>query len=444
MQIVEMQAGSRRDIPLSVSLSAFHSSMPQTIAVLDFGSQYTQVIARRIRECQVYSKIYHFTTPRSSCGRTASSASFSRRAELGFCKTAPLPDRGIFELGVPVLASVMGFSSSVTSSAASQRKAITGSTAMAPSRSRNPAGCSPVCPKNSGSGIRTATSQQAPPGFRAIGTTENSPFAAIEDLKRNFYGIQFHPEVFHTERGVEVIRNFLVGVCGARQDWTMKDFIAHAVNQIRTTVGQSHVILGLSGGVDSSVAAALIHRAIGKQLTCVFVDNGLLRQGERQAVADLYGKHFKIDLRVVDASRLFLRRLKGVAEPEAKRKIIGRTFVAVFEKSLKSIGHADFLAQGTLYPDVIESVAIGNNPAALIKSHHNVGGLPARMKLKLLERSANFSRTRSAGSAPRSACPRRSSGASRSPAGPGRRLLGEVSAEKLEILRRAMPSSTTR
>jgi GMP synthase (glutamine-hydrolysing) len=277
-----------------------------------------------------------------------------------------------------------------------------------------------------------------PPGFRAIGTTENSPFAAIEDLKRNFYGIQFHPEVFHTERGVEVIRNFLVGVCGARQDWTMKDFIAQAVDQIRTTVGQSRVILGLSGGVDSSVAAALIHRAIGKQLTCVFVDNGLLRQGERQAVADLYGKHFKIDLRVVDASRLFLRRLKGVAEPEAKRKIIGRTFVAVFEKSLKSIGHADFLAQGTLYPDVIESVAIGNNPAALIKSHHNVGGLPARMKLKLLEplRELFKDEVRRVGTAlglPKEVVWRQPF------PGPGLgvRLLGEVSAEKLEILRRA-------
>jgi GMP synthase (glutamine-hydrolysing) len=277
-----------------------------------------------------------------------------------------------------------------------------------------------------------------PPGFRAIGTTENSPFAAIEDLQRNFYGIQFHPEVFHTERGVEVIRNFLVGVCGARQDWTMKDFIAHAVDQIRTTVGKSRVILGLSGGVDSSVAAALIHRAIGKQLTCVFVDNGLLRLGEREAVADLYGKHFKIDLRVVDASRLFLRRLKGVAEPEAKRKIIGRTFVAVFEKSLKSIGHADFLAQGTLYPDVIESVAIGNNPAALIKSHHNVGGLPARMKLKLLEplRELFKDEVRRVGAAlglPKEVVWRQPF------PGPGLgvRVLGEVSAEKLEILRRA-------
>jgi GMP synthase (glutamine-hydrolysing) len=224
-----------------------------------------------------------------------------------------------------------------------------------------------------------------PPGFTAIGRTENSPYAVIEDYRRSLYAIQFHPEVFHTERGVDVIRNFLFSICHASKDWTTKDFIEHATERIREAVGTSRVILGLSGGVDSSVAAALIHKAIGKQLTCVFVDNGLLRKGERQAVEALYKKHFRIDLRVVDASAGFLRRLKSVEDPEKKRKIIGRTFIEVFEKSLRRIGHADFLAQGTLYPDIIESVAIGDNPAALIKSHHNVGGLPARMKLKLLE-----------------------------------------------------------
>jgi GMP synthase (glutamine-hydrolysing) len=191
--------------------------------------------------------------------------------------------------------------------------------------------------------------------------------------------------VFHTERGTDIIRNFLVGICHAGRDWTTRDFIRHAVKEIRSAVGSSRVILGLSGGVDSSVAAALIHKAIGRQLTCVFVDNGLLRRDERATVESLYKRHFRIDLRVVDAASLFLRRLKGVDEPERKRKIIGNTFIEVFEKSLKKIGHADFLAQGTLYPDIIESVAIGNNPAALIKSHHNVGGLPARMRLKLLE-----------------------------------------------------------
>jgi GMP synthase (glutamine-hydrolysing) len=184
---------------------------------------------------------------------------------------------------------------------------------------------------------------------------------------------------------VDVIRNFLLGVCGVKADWTTRDFIAHAIEGIRAQVGKGRVLLGLSGGVDSSVAAALLHRAIGSQLTCVFVDNGLLRKGEREAVEKLYGDHFSIDLRVIDASRTFLRRLRGVTDPEQKRKIIGRTFVEVFEKSLRSIGRAEFLGQGTLYPDVIESVSLAGNPASLIKTHHNVGGLPERMKLRLLE-----------------------------------------------------------
>jgi GMP synthase (glutamine-hydrolysing) len=414
--------------------------MPQTIAVIDFGSQYTQVIARRIRECQVYSKIYHFTTPAAQLRADGViGIILSGGPSSVFAKTAPLPDRGIFELGVPVLGICYGiqlFGHLLGGVAAkSDHREYGHGTLTIKKPGRLFAGLPRKLRVWNSHGDKVS---KLPPGFRTIGTTENSPFAAIEDLQRNFYGIQFHPEVFHTERGVEVIRNFLVGVCGAQQDWTMKDFIAHAVDQIRTTVGQSRVILGLSGGVDSSVAAALIHRAIGKQLTCVFVDNGLLRLGERQAVAELYGKHFKIDLRVVDASKLFLRRLKGIAEPEAKRKIIGRTFVAVFEKSLKSIGHADFLAQGTLYPDVIESVAIGNNPAALIKSHHNVGGLPARMKLKLLEplRELFKDEVRRVGAAlglPKEVVWRQPF------PGPGLgvRLLGEVSAEKLEILRQA-------
>ena len=260
----------------------------------------------------------------------------------------------------------------------------------------------------------------------------------IEDLRRGFYGIQFHPEVFHTERGIDILNNFLAGVCRAKQDWTTKDFIEHAVQEIRETVGKSRVILGLSGGVDSSVAAALIHKAIGRQLTCVFVDNGLLRKDERAAVEGLYKRNFKIDLRVVDASAQFLRLLKGVDEPERKRKIIGKTFISVFEKSLKKIGHADFLAQGTLYPDIIESVAIGDNPAALIKSHHNVGGLPARMRLKLLEPLKELFKdeVRRVGSAlglPREVVWRQPF------PGPGLgvRVVGSITPDRLEILREA-------
>ena len=361
--------------------------MPQIIAVLDFGSQYTQVIARRIRECQVYSKIYPFATTAAQLKADGViGIILSGGPSSVFAKTAPIPDRAIFELGVPVLGvcygiQLMGHLLGGTVSQSAHREYGNGTLTI-----QKAGRLFAKLPKK----LRVWNSHgdrliALPPGFAAIGTTENSEFAAIEDRKRNFYGIQFHPEVFHTERGIEVYKNFLFGICRARADWTMKDFIAQAIADIRARVGKSRVLLGLSGGVDSSVAAALIHRAIGKQLTCVFVDNGLLRRGEREYVESLYQRNFKIDLRVVDASALFLRRLKGISDPEHKRKIIGNTFVNVFERSLKSIGHADFLAQGTLYPDVIESVAIAGNPAALIKSHHNVGGLPARMKLKLLE-----------------------------------------------------------
>jgi GMP synthase (glutamine-hydrolysing) len=224
-----------------------------------------------------------------------------------------------------------------------------------------------------------------PPGFRAVAKTENSNFAAIEEPIRKFYGLQFHPEVEHSQKGSEIIRNFLFGVCGCSGDWDMDDFVNVAIEQIRAQVGSQNVILGLSGGVDSSVAAALIHKAIGTQLTCIFVDNGLLRLNEREEVKKLFRDHIPGKLKVSLAGPLFLKRLKQVTNPERKRKIIGKTFIEVFDKEVKSLGRVDYLAQGTLYPDVIESVPIGGNPAAMIKSHHNVGGLPKKMKLKLLE-----------------------------------------------------------
>ncbi|KAB2648663.1 MAG: glutamine-hydrolyzing GMP synthase [Verrucomicrobia bacterium] len=414
--------------------------MAQTIAVLDFGSQYTQIIARRVRECQVYSKIYPYgTSAKTLKDEGVIGIILSGGPSSVFAKDAPMPDKEIFKLGVPVLGicyglQLMGRLLSGKVSRSDHREYGKGVLTI-----KKPGRLFSKLPKRltvwNSHGDRVI---QLPKGFTAIGSTENSEYAVIEDAKRNFYGIQFHPEVFHSECGVDVLKNFLVGVCGAKQDWSMKDFIAHSIDGIRTKVGKSRVILGLSGGVDSSVAAALIHRAIGKQLTCVFVDNGLLRKGEREAVEKLYGKHFRIDLRVVDASKLFLKKLKDVSDPETKRKIIGRTFVEVFEKSLKSIGHADFLAQGTLYPDVIESVAIGNNPAALIKSHHNVGGLPARMKLKLLEplRELLKDEVRRVGSAlglPKEVVWRQPF------PGPGLgvRVMGSLSAEKLEILRQA-------
>jgi GMP synthase (glutamine-hydrolysing) len=414
--------------------------MSQTIAVIDFGSQYTQVIARRVRECRVYSKIYHYST---------SAAQLRADGVIGiilsggpssvFARSAPMPDRGIFELGVPILGICYGIQLMGRLLGGTVAKGERREYGHGILRVGKPGRLFAGLPRR----LRVWNSHgdkltRLPKGFAPIGATENSPYAAIEDRRRNFYGIQFHPEVFHTERGVEVLGNFLVGVCGARQDWTVKDFIVHSVSEIRSAVGKERVILGLSGGVDSSVAAALIHKAIGRQLTCIFVDNGLLRRGERKAVESLYKRHFHIDLRVVDASDLFLGRLKGVSDPERKRKIIGRTFIEVFEKSLASVGHAGFLAQGTLYPDVIESVAIGSNPAALIKSHHNVGGLPKRMKLKLLEplRELFKDEVRRVGKAlglPREVVWRQPF------PGPGLgvRVVGPISRESLEILRGA-------
>jgi GMP synthase (glutamine-hydrolysing) len=414
--------------------------MPQTIAVLDFGSQYTQVIARRIRECQIYSKIYHFSTPAQVLRKDGViGIILSGGPSSVFSAHAPIPDRGIFEIGVPILGICYGtqlFCHLLGGKVAKgERREYGHGTLEIHRRGRLFAGLPRKLRVWNSHGDKLT---KIPPGFTSIGRTENSTFAVIEDYRRNFYGIQFHPEVFHTERGIDVLRNFLVGVCHAKQDWTTRDFIDHAVGEIKAAVGESRVILGLSGGVDSSVAAALIHRAIGRQLTCVFVDNGLLRKGERETVESLYKRNFKIDLRVVDASAQFLRLLKGVDEPERKRKIIGRTFIDVFEKSLKKIGHADFLAQGTLYPDVIESVAIGDNPAALIKSHHNVGGLPARMKLKLLEplRELFKDEVRRVGEAlglPREVVWRQPF------PGPGLgvRVIGPVTKANLEILRQA-------
>jgi GMP synthase (glutamine-hydrolysing) len=224
-----------------------------------------------------------------------------------------------------------------------------------------------------------------PDGFKSVAVTENSEYAAIENRTLRFFGLQFHPEVVHTPRGKEIIANFVHNVCGCGKGWTMRNYVDQAVEEIRRQVGKEEVILGLSGGVDSSVAAALIHKAIGEQLTCIFVNNGVLRAHEAETVQEVFGRNFKIKLQYENASKLFLSRLKGVTDPERKRKIIGRTFIEVFAAATKRAGKAKFLAQGTLYPDVIESIPIGGNPAALIKSHHNVGGLPKNMKFALVE-----------------------------------------------------------
>jgi GMP synthase (glutamine-hydrolysing) len=361
--------------------------MPQIIAVLDFGSQYTQVIARRLREFQVYSKVYRFDTPASVLRQDGvNGIILSGGPSSVFAESAPMPDPELFSLEVPVLGICYGLQllgrilgGKVEKS--TQREYGRGTLSIL-----NQSDLFKDLPAElqvwNSHGDRLI---ELPPGFITIGKTENSNFAAIENRERRIFGLQFHPEVFHTEHGTDIIRNFLIDICECRGDWTMSGYIDMSVAKIRETVGDRHVILGLSGGVDSSVAAALINRAIGEQLTCVFVDNGLLRKDEVQAVEKLFGDNFNMNLVVARSADFFLDRLVGITDPEKKRKVIGNTFVEVFEQEVEKIGEVDFLAQGTIYPDIIESVPIGGNPAALIKSHHNVGGLPERMKLKILE-----------------------------------------------------------
>ncbi len=414
--------------------------MTQTIAVLDFGSQYTQVIARRIRECQVYSKIYHYSTPAETLKKDGVlGIILSGGPSSVLAKNAPLPDRAIFTLGLPVLGICYGVQL--------MGQFLGGKVAHSDEREYGH-GRLQILRQGalfSGLGhvVRVWNSHgdkltQLPRGFSATARTENSPYAAIENAEKKFYGLQFHPEVHHTENGVQILRNFLYNVCGCKGDWSMANFVDRAIADIREKVGDGRVILGLSGGVDSSVAAALIHKAIGKQLTCVFVDNGLLRKNERDSVVALYKRNFKIDLRVADSGELFLKKLKGVSDPEKKRKIIGKTFIEVFEASLKSIGKAEYLAQGTLYPDVIESVSIDGNPAAVIKSHHNVGGLPARMKLKLLEPLRELFKDEVRALGTELGLPREVVWRQPFP-GPGLavRVMGDITPARLEILRNA-------
>jgi len=361
--------------------------MPQTIVVLDFGSQYTQVIARRIREANVFSSVLPYNSKLSDIRKqNPVGIVLSGGPASVFAKDSPRPNPGIFKLGVPILGICYGLQ---------LMGKMLGGEVKSSDRREYGRGTLSIARKGTlFSGLPTKLSvwnshgdslAKLPRGFRALAKTENSSYAAIEDSKRKFFGLQFHPEVEHSEKGNEVIKNFLTKVCGCKGDWDMGDFLKASIDQIREVVGKERVILGLSGGVDSSVAAALIHQAIGDQLTCIFVDNGLLRLHEREQVKTLFKNHIPGKLRVAKAGSLFLRKLKGVKDPEKKRKIIGKTFIEVFDQEVSKLGKIDFLAQGTLYPDVIESVPVGGNPAALIKSHHNVGGLPKRMKLKLLE-----------------------------------------------------------
>jgi GMP synthase (glutamine-hydrolysing) len=372
--------------------------MTEQIIILDFGSQYTQVIARRVRECNVYSTIIRYDTPAAEiAAMKPSGIILSGGPSSVYAADAPLPDKTIFKLGIPVLGICFGVQLLAQFLGGKVEKGLKREYGKGTLTVTDP-DCALFkgLPKelqvwNSHGDKLT----RLPKDFVVVATTENSDYAAIELPQKKFFGLQFHPEVVHTPRGEEIIANFVHSICGCGKNWTMRGYIEQSVEEIRKQVGQDHVILGLSGGVDSSVAAALLHKAIGDQLTCIFVNNGLLRAREAETVQEVFGKHFRIKLKYVDASKQFLSKLRGVTDPERKRKIIGKEFIQVFDDSVIELtksgkrkaesGKYKFLAQGTLYPDVIESVPIAGNPAALIKSHHNVGGLPKKMKLQLVE-----------------------------------------------------------
>lgn len=359
----------------------------ENIVVLDFGSQYSQLIARRIRECNVYSKILPFNAPAEKIkAENPSGIILSGGPASVYAENSPKCDKDIFNLGIPVLGICYGLQLMIhtlggkvaSSNAREYGKAIV----RAKNHDRLFEGLGDEIQVWMSHGDKVL---QLPEGFVPVAETDNTEFAAINLPEKNFYGIQFHPEVVHTPRGKEFISNFCHKICGCSGNWTMRNFIETALEDIKNTVGDKNVILGLSGGVDSSVAAALISKAIGEQLTCIFVNNGVLRKNEAVRVQQLYRDNFKLNFVYVDATDRFLDKLANVNDPERKRKIIGNEFVEVFDQSASEIDNVAFLAQGTTYPDVIESVPIDGNPAAMIKSHHNVGGLPEKMKLKLLE-----------------------------------------------------------
>ncbi|HYA86547.1 MAG TPA: glutamine-hydrolyzing GMP synthase [Nitrospirota bacterium] len=372
-------------------MSDIHS---ERILILDFGSQYTQLIARRVREAKVYCEIFPYNAglERIKAFRPKGlilSGGPSSVYESG----APLIDRAHFELGVPVLGICYGMQLMTHVEGGMVSKSTKREYGRAELVIHNDVGLfKGVGSKHGTRGQEYGTVvwmshgdriEKMPAGFSAIAHTDNSPTAAMADEKRKFYGVQFHPEVVHTPQGTQMLRNFVYDICKCEPTWTMASFVDYSVGEIRKFVGDKKAVCGLSGGVDSSVAAVLVHTAIGKQLICIFVNNGVLRKNEAEQVQETF-KNMGLNLKYVDASREFLNKLTGVEDPEKKRKIIGNTFIEVFEREAHAVGGAEFLVQGTLYPDVIESVSF-KGPSAVIKSHHNVGGLPEKMKLKLVE-----------------------------------------------------------
>ena len=411
------------------------------ILILDFGSQYTQLIARRVREAQVYCEIHPFNLSINKIKEISPKGIIlSGGPSNVYEKDAPLADSNIFKLGLPILGICYGMQY--------LNHILGGLVAKAKDREYGSARIDVLDDKDLFHGFGKSEEEivwmshgdridKVPDGFIVLAKSRNSPVAAMTDGSRRLFGVQFHPEVAHTPNGKRILKNFLFRICGCEPSWNMASFARQTISDLKEKIGEDRVICGLSGGVDSSVTAVLLHKAIGDRLSCIFVDNGLLRRGESREVMELFQDHYRLKIHLVDASEHFLENLQGVIDPEEKRKIIGREFISVFEKKAKDLGSARYLAQGTLYPDVIESVSF-KGPSATIKSHHNVGGLPDVMKLELVEplRELFKDEVRQVGvelGLPRELVMRQPF------PGPGLavRLLGEITLDRLEILRSA-------